>query len=53
MAYPTMIFNGASFVMLLKCLLNVVEIFVESQYFGSTNVLPSNLFLLTREILPI
>jgi len=32
MAYPTMIFNGASFVMLLNVVeifLNVVEVFVE------------------------
>jgi len=47
-----MIFNGASFVM--HVFFEVVfEVFFESQYFGSTNVLPSNLFLLTREILPI
>ena len=39
--------------MLLKFFLNVVEVFFESQCLGKTNVLPSNLFLLTREILPI
>jgi len=51
-----MIFNGESFVMCLivvEIFLNVVEVFFESQCLGKTNVLPSNLFLLTREILPI